>query len=230
MRRFVKLIAIATALQMPIAMPAFSQTQNRNIGYGVYGRIIVPIPNFQEMFEVLLVQNLEQVVQATVADSQGRYRFTGLARGTYFVVVKLEGFQEVRQRVDLATDSIVNVILDFQEERVVKAPTDFSGEEVDVVDVAEISKTYPAHIVTVLNAADKDLRSGNYARALPALDQLVREVPDLYDAHRLLGMIYQKLRRYRDAESEFKTTAELRRIAAPLINLGSLYVEEAEAA
>jgi tetratricopeptide (TPR) repeat protein len=181
------------------------------------------------MFEVLLVQNLEQPVQATVADSQGRYRFTGLARGTYYILVKVEGFQEVRQRVDLAMDTIVNIILDFQEERIVKPPTDFSGEQTEVVDISDL-KNYPGPIVEKLKAADKDLQQGNLAKALPILEELVRDAPDLYQAHRALGMIYQKQARYRDAESEFRTAADLKQnSAAPLINLGSLFVEEAEA-
>src|SRR4029453_18853065 len=46
----------------------------------------------------------------------------------------------------------------------------------------------------------------------------------------MLGTVYQKLGRYRDAESAYKTASELRPMsAAPLINLGSLYVEEAQA-
>ena len=35
-------------------------------------------------------------------------------------------------------------------------------------------------------------------------------MPDFYQAHRLLGVIYQKLERYRDAESEYRTAADLK--------------------
>jgi len=186
--------------------------------------------NFQDIFEVLLVQNLEQPVQATVADSQGRYRFTGLTRGTYYVVVKLDGFQDVRQRVDVAGDMTVNIIMDFQEERTVKPPTDFSGEELGVVDVAELSRTYPPRLIEALKAVEKDIQVTNYAKALLALEEIIHEAPDLYPAQRIIGMVYQKLGRYRDAESAYKTAADLRPTsAAPLINLGSLYIEEAQA-
>jgi tetratricopeptide (TPR) repeat protein len=226
-------IAIALALVF-FASSAWAQISTVNRGgpasFGISGRIIVPVANFQEQFEVLLVQNLAQPVQATVADSQGRYRFSGLPRGTYYIHVKIDGFQEVRQRVDLNSETIMNIILDFEEERIVKPPTDFSGENVEVVDISDLSKTYPSAVIEKLKAANKEFESGNYVKALPLLEEIVREVPELYQAHRLLGVTYQKQSRYRDAESEYRTASELRPAsAAPLINLGSLYVQEAEA-
>lgn len=194
------------------------------------GRVIVPVANFSDMFEIQLVQNAEQVVQATVVDSQGRYRFTGIQRGTYFIVVKLEGFQEVRQRVDVAGDSVMNVILDFQEERIVKPRTDLSGEEIGTIDISELSRNYPSRVTDGLKAADKDIQAGNFAKAAMVLEEIIGETPDIYQAQRMLGMAYQKLGRYRDAESAYKTAVDLRPTsAAPLINLGSLYVEEAQA-
>jgi tetratricopeptide (TPR) repeat protein len=161
-------------------------------------------------------------------DSQGRYRFTGLTRATYFVVVKLEGFQEVRQRVEVVGETVMNVILDFQEERIVKPRTDLSGEELGVVDISELSRTYPSRVTDGLKTADKDMQAGNYAKALLVLEDILGQTPDIYQGQRMLGMVYQKLGRYRDAESAYKTAVDLRPTsAAPLINLGSLYVEEA---
>jgi thioredoxin-like negative regulator of GroEL len=233
MRYRVAIVSLVVALQGWLVSSAFAQVQNQNrlpATFGIAGRIIVPLADFQDIFEVILVQNLEQPVQATVADSQGRYRFSGLARGTYYITVKLEGFQEVRQRVDLSSDTIVNIILDFQEERVVKPPTDFSGEQTEVVDISDLSKNYPSPVIEKLKAVNKDIQIGNYAKALPVLEEIVRDAPDLYQAHRALGMIYQKQARYRDAESEYRTAADLRQnSAAPWINLGSLFVEEADA-
>jgi predicted Zn-dependent protease len=198
----------------------------------ISGKIIVPDAHFSDIFEVLLTQNLEQVVQATVADSQGRYRFTGLARGTFYVNVKLEGYEPVRQRVDIGAigENIVNIIMDFKEERIVRPAEDYSGEDVEVVDLSELEKTYPSKIMDELKSADKEVREGNFQKVLPRLELLVRDAPDLYVAHRLLGIVYQKLNRVRDAESEYKTAADLKpSSAAPLVNLGSLYLQEAEA-
>ena len=218
----------AITLLSPVSVAA--QFRGTPSTASISGRVIVPVANFQDMFEVVLVQNLEQPVQATVADSQGRYRFSGLTRGTYYIVIKLEGFQDVRQRVDLAGDSVINIIMDFQEERTVKPPTDLSGEQLGVVDVVDLSRSYPSRIVDALKTAEKDIQATNYAKALLILEEIVKEAPDLYQAQRMIGMVYQKLARYRDAESAYRTAADLRPMsAAPLINLGSLYVEESQA-
>jgi tetratricopeptide (TPR) repeat protein len=233
-RRLIPGIVIALTLQVSQAPSALGQVSTVNRGapssFGISGRIIVPVANFQDQFEVLLVQNLAQPVQATVADSQGRYRFSGIPRGTYYITVKIDGFQEVRQRVDLNSETIMNIILDFEEERVVKPATDFSGENVEVVDISDLSKTYPPAIIDKLKSANKDFENGNYLKAVPLLEEIIREAPDFYQAHRLLGVSYQKVGRYRDSESEYRTAAELKPTsAAPLINLGSLFVQEAEA-
>lgn len=232
MKHWIPGIAIALALQTALSSSALGQARGRGVptGLSLSGRIIVPVASFQDIFEVLLVQDLAQPVQATVADSQGQYRFTGLPRGTYYITTKVDGFQEVRQRVDLNTDMIMNIILDFEEEKSIKPPTDFSGEEVEVVDVTELSRTYPEAIIDKLKVATREYDSGNYVKALPLLEEVVRDAPDFYQAHRLLGVSYQKLGRYRDAESEYRTAADLRQMsAAPRINLGSLYVQEADA-
>jgi hypothetical protein len=213
--------------------PAVVHAQNRQTApptVSISGRIIVPIANFSDTFEVQLVQNIEQPVQATIVDSQGRYRFSGVTRGTYYILVKLEGFQEVRQRIDVAGDTVQNVILDFADERVIKPRTDLSGEEIGVVDVAELTRTYPSRVTDALKSAEREIQAANYGKATLVLEDLVRDTPDLYPAQRMLGMVYQKLARYRDAESAYKTAADLRPTsAAPLINLGSLYIEEAQA-
>jgi len=213
------------------AIPATAQRGNAAPLGAITGRVIIPLANFQGTFQVALVQNVEQPVQSTVVDGQGNYRFTGLQRGTYYILIKLEGFQEVRQRVDVTSGELVqNIILDFQEERVMKPRTDLSGEELGVIDTSELSRSYPQHITDSLKAAERDFHAANYSKALPELEEIVRDAPDLYAAQRMLGMTYQKLGRYRDAESAYKTASELRPAsAAPFINLGSLYVEEAQA-
>jgi len=132
--------------------------------------------------------------------------------------------------VDVNSDSIVNIIMDFQEERVVKPATDLSGEDLEVVNISDLSKTYPAAVVEKMKAATKEIQSGNFAKALPFLEEVVRDAPDFYQGQRTLGTVYQKLGRYRDAESAYRTAADLKQTsAAPLINLASLYIEEAEA-
>jgi Tfp pilus assembly protein PilF len=230
-RGFLTSLAVLIIAMSSQVLPAAAQRGNAVPPGGISGRVIIPLGNFQDMFQVTLVQNAETPLQTVVADAQGRYRFTGLQRGTYYVLIKIEGFQEVRQRVDVNNFEVVqNIILDFQEERIVKPRTDLSGEELGIIDISELNRSYPQRITDLLKTAEKDFHAANYNKALLELEEVVRDVPDLYAAQRMLGMAYQKLARYRDAESAYRTASELRPTsAAPLINLGSLYVEEAQA-
>jgi tetratricopeptide (TPR) repeat protein len=120
--------------------------------------------------------------------------------------------------------------MNFKEERIVRPPEDFSGEDFEVVDLSELERTYPSKILDEVKAADREIRERNFEKALPRLEAVVQDAPDLYFAHRLLGTVYQKLGRPRDAESEYKTASDLRPAsAAPYVSLGSLYLQEAEA-
>src|SRR5262249_42796239 len=61
------------------------------------------------------------------------------------------------------------------------------------------------------------------------LEAALAIAPEFYNAHNSLGIAYQKLQRYRDGEKEFNRARELNpRSVDPLVNLGSLFMQEAE--
>jgi len=63
------------------------------------------------------------------------------------------------------------------------------------------------------------------------LEKLLREFPDFYEARNELGSVYLEAKRFREAEGEYNKARDLRpNSAAPWVSLGSLYVQEAEAA
>ena len=231
--RIVRSAAFA-ALTLTLASTILhAQTRGTGNVFAISGRIVVPVANFNGMIEVFLLQHAEQIVAQTFADSSGRYRFAGLGRGSYFVVVKLGGFEDVRQRIDVGVggaENIVNIILDFKEERIVERPLDLSGEDSEVIDIADLTREYPARLVRQYREAEEDLRKGNMSLAEVALESIVAEAPDFYFAHKALGSLYQKLARYRDAEAAYKQAHDLRpNSASPLMHLGSLYIQEVDA-
>ena len=224
---------IAMVFLMGLSLLGQAQNPFRNPNfYTISGRILGMFAELPAPLEVGLTQNIDGPPHFILTDSLGRYRFTGLARGTYYVVVNARGFKEVRQRVDIAPtvpETTANIILEAEDVKIVKPLSDFSGEEVDVIDVAELGRTYPPHIAEGMKSAHKSFESGNYAKAHVLLADIVREAPNLYQARRLLGMTHQKEGNYFDAEVEYKKAADLRPVsAAPWINLGSLYLEAAE--
>jgi len=68
-KRFVFALTIILSCSLT-ALPAWQQINRVPPSVGITGQVIVPVPGFQQIFEVLLLQNAEQVVQATVAGWQ----------------------------------------------------------------------------------------------------------------------------------------------------------------
>ncbi|HET9942219.1 MAG TPA: tetratricopeptide repeat protein, partial [Terriglobia bacterium] len=78
--------------------------------------------------------------------------------------------------------------------------------------------------------ARNDRLDGQPERARTRLEKLVKDYPDFYDARNALGSVYLEMKRYRDAEAQYNEARRLKPTsAAPLVSLGSLYVQEAAA-
>jgi tetratricopeptide (TPR) repeat protein len=103
------------------------------------------------------------------------------------------------------------------------------GEDPFVVDVTEMTKQYPRPAVREYEKALDDASKGRRATAAKHLEEAIRLAPEFFQAHNSLGVLYQKMERYRDAEREYGEAHRFNpRSAAPLVNLGSLHLEEAE--
>ncbi len=60
------------------------------------------------------------------------------------------------------------------------------------------------------------------------LEEAIRIAPNFFHAHNNLGLLYLFEKRYADAETEFRRSHELSpKSERPLVNMGSLYIEEA---
>jgi tetratricopeptide (TPR) repeat protein len=106
-----------------------------------------------------------------------------------------------------------------------------AGEDSALVDISEFVGNYPRRVLQEYDQAIEDARRGDAAGAMARLEEVVKAVPEFYAANQNLGVLYQRDKRYRDAERQFQTARTLNpRSAAPLVHLGSLFVEEAGAA
>ena len=75
----------------------------------------------------------------------------------------------------------------------------------------------------------EEIKKGNSDKAAELLTSLLKIAPDFYAAHNTLGTIYQRMNRYANSEAEYRRARQLNpRSADPLVNLGSLFIEEAE--
>ena len=197
----------------------------------ISGQVVIPPPYIAESFEIFLFQeggrSLDQVLS-----SEGRFRFERLPAATYFIVVNLPGFDPIRQRVKTGgplEEVVANIVLNPREKTPVVESLNLSGELDNVVDVVDLQRKGSDKLLDQLARANQELKDGKPVDATHRLEAVIEKAPDLYEARKSLGAAYQQLARYREAETEFKAARRLRpESAAPLLSLGSLYLQEAD--
>jgi Tfp pilus assembly protein PilF len=199
----------------------------------IRGQIIVPTAHASDRILVILQKTDGPQVGRVYSDTLGNYEFRGLIAGTYIVIVNVEGYEDVRQEVGVAGNGIygvqiVNIPLREKEKLITIKPD--GGAADDRVDLNELGRNYPKKATQDYQKALDEIHKGNNTKAIDLLAGVVKLAPDYYSAHNSLGMLYQKESRFRDAETEYRRARELNAKAAdPLVNLGSLFIDEAAA-
>jgi cytochrome c-type biogenesis protein CcmH/NrfG len=216
-------VSLFLLLFTSVALAQFEPSQRYSVG----GLVVVPYAQNRSQMEIRLVTETEIPVGRAFLHPQERFGFSNLSAGRYYLVMNVPGYKPVRQRVDATGfDPGVGatIMLEPIEELSAPKPLYLTGQEnlVDVKGMPQNSK-----ILKFLDDAEKKLKKGAVSDARSRLESIVRETPDSYDAHQLLGSAYQKSRRYADAEKEYRAAMTLRpRSAEPLIGLGSMYLEQ----
>ena len=200
--------------------------------YFVKGRVIAPGADFGRYHEILQLDE-SRLVGYGYTGSDGEFRLPGQAPGTYYIVVRIDGFKEHRERITVdGCDPSYDYFVYMEPEDEVIPPVilDFTGEVNETVDVTELKRAYPRKVVDEFERARDERLHGEQDRARVRLEKLLFQYPDFYDARNALGSVYLEMKRFRDAEAQFNKARDLKQnSAAPLVSLGSLYVQEAEA-
>jgi len=198
----------------------------------IQGRIIAPGVTWDRYTEVLQL-NESQVIGFGYTNGTGEFRLPEQVPGKYTLIVRIDGFKEYRDRIDVfGCNGLYTYIIYMEPEDDLFRPLilDFTGEVKEIVDVAELKRTLPKKAVDEFERARQERVRGDDDAARRRLEALLKAVPDFYDARNVLGSIYLQAKRFRDAEAQYNKARELRpSSAAPLVSLGSLYVQEAEA-
>ena len=181
--------------------------------------------------EVRLEKESMQVVQTTYTDSSGSFEFRNVASGTYFISVNVEGYQPVHQQVEVMSGfggAVITVFLNKASASTAQGDG-LDAEDPDIIDVSQMKENLPKKAVQDYEKALDEKKKGKLESAIKLLEDAIHLAPNFYRAHANLGMLYQSLKRYTDAEKEFKRSSELSaKNEKPLVNLGSLYIEEAD--
>ncbi len=213
-----------------VLMLAQAQTTQPN---GVIrGQILVPSVQAAERILVVVQRTDGPIVARVFSDTLGNYEVRNLPVGAYEIIVNLEGYEEVRQQIGLGAGTFNAVTLNIplrEKEKIIIVRPD-GGAADDVVDIAELGRKYPRKAVQDYEKAREELRKGNNAKSIELLQSVVKLAPDFYGAHNTLGTLYQKASEFRKGEAEYRRAHDLNpRTPEPLVNLGSLFIDEASA-
>jgi tetratricopeptide (TPR) repeat protein len=215
------------------AVRAYGQDcSNPPTNFIVKGRVIAPGANFDRYHEVLQLDEL-RLVGFGYTGSTGEFALPEQPPGYYYIVVRIDGFKEYKERLNVSGCIKIFdhfIYMEWDDEVIPPVILDFTGEVNETVDVSELKRVFPKKAVDEFERARQERISGQPDRARGRLEKLLAQYPDFYDAHNALGSVYLEAQRFRDAEKQYNEARKLKpNSAAPLVSLGSLYVQEAEA-
>jgi tetratricopeptide (TPR) repeat protein len=209
-----------------------NQQRTRPEGYSIRGKVIIPnARSVDERLEVRLEKSL-QVIQTTYTDSVGNFEFRNIGSGSYTISMMVEGFEPVHQMVDVygnIGNTMVTIILSKPAFTIRERPTGLDKDDPDVVDISQMKDALPKKAVQDYEKAIEEKEKGRLENAVKLLRQAIMTAPNFFHAHNNLGIIYRSMKRYAEAETEFKRSHELNtKTDRPLVNLGGLYIEQSD--
>ena len=210
----------------------------------IRGQVVAPGRANSGGIEVTLEKDPSRQVTRTDTDSVGNFEFSNLEGGRYEVVVRLDGYLDARQGVEL--ENVIEMLAPtdgdppqpsigdtggLNQSTVYMMLTPVNGNAVLDPEMVALNRKYPRKVIQEYERSQDDVRKGNVVKSAERLEALLKDVPDFYRAQMDLGALYQKQNRYRDAERRYKLARELTPLSAlPLVSLGSLYLQEADSA
>jgi len=194
--------------------------------FNLYGTLIIPQRDHPEKFIVLLKTRMgEQEIAHAYIDLNGRFFFESVPVGTYDVFVKIDGFKEMRERVDFSGHQ------GGQTESPACKQNEIywlKPEDVTVI-VDERLRGYPKAAIDEYVLAVTADNAKRYKEVVAHLENVVRLAPDWFDAHCELGAGYEQVNQRDDAEKEYRKALELKPDGfRAMMSLGRLLVLEAD--
>ncbi len=168
-------------------------------------------------------------IYTTYADGQGSFMFGGLVYNAYYVVINVENYFPVNQRVivrpDLLPTTYVGVVLTPRETKPAPPPPEAaSGGNPHLVDVADYAKRFPPKAVKEFEAGVKADQKGEANQAMKHYQKSIELAPGFYPSHNNLGTIYVAQGNFEAAEGEFAQVIELNHNdAQAYFNLGNVF-------
>jgi tetratricopeptide (TPR) repeat protein len=193
--------------------------------FALGGQIVLSVNGaLKEPVLVLLDHSGSKNGQRTFTDVHGYFEFHNVPKGSYYIRVRLEGFENVNYPVDVPGTPYVFVFLNGSAQ-LARGAAALGGNR--VVDIRQLAANIPKQAIKEYENAVHELRDHNTQRAIERLEKSIKLAPDFYEAHLGLGQEYRKAGRLDTAEKELTRAFELNpHEVTPLIHLGEIYLDK----
>src|SRR5262249_30889861 len=152
------------------------------------------------------------------------FEFRNVPQGSYYIRVRLEGFENVNYPVDVPGTPYVLIFLNGSATSA-RRPAALGGNH--VVDIRQLTANIPKQALKEYEKAVREIKDHNSQRAIERFEKSIKLAPDFYNAHLDLAQEYRKTERPDAAEQELTRASELNpREGTPLIQLGEIYLEK----
>lgn len=175
-----------------------------------------------EMIKVELRRFSGEPVAMTFTRTSGEFEFTAVPGGSFNLVVEEQGYEAVRETVELRTMSRFGLLVYLRKSTLpeLREP----GSKISAHELGMPKKARARYQKGMEQLYEKKNAEGS----LPHFQKAVADAPDYYEAYFQLGVAYSELHRRTEAGQAFEKSAELsqEKFAEPLIALGSLRSDE----
>jgi tetratricopeptide (TPR) repeat protein len=183
---------------------------NGEVRFTETGAIAANVPVRLERFSGGLIDQI-------VTDSRGRFRFPGLARGYYRVIINAPGYRPAQQDADMQVVARVYLVFELTAD----AAKSSSGLPAlaDVIDAR-----VPAEAREAFSNGRVALTKKSYREAVGHFEKAVFAYSEFFDAQLLLGIAFMDLKEWDNAEKTLVRAVEIEpENGAARIYLGETY-------
>lgn len=153
-----------------------------------------------EMIRVDLKRFTGETVNSTYTRSNGDFEFAGLSSGNYILEVVEEGYEPIRESIELFGTGRAGIFL-------------YLREPLKLGQGTSTAPSVPAHELALSSKASSALNKGrhelfqnkNPKGSLKHFQRLVQEAPGFYEAHYYMGVAYADAGRILEAEAALRS-------------------------
>lgn len=156
-----------------------------------------------ELVRVDLLSLTMQTVATVYTHGHGNFEFYGIAPGTYILSVKVPGYVEVREPLEIVASSRAGIQLYLQPEVSIRTDSNESS-----VNVRQLSLPKEAR-AAFLRGVERLYRRGDAKGSIGPFERAIEEFPEYYEAYHTLGVAYLELGRRAEAEKAFRKSIEV---------------------